>query len=147
MECKVLVMRDLVLKQQQDHSYRDNVLRQVPNLALNMNAGIERLHERTENKNGRPQQKSRDGDECAGCGTAICEPKVQRTAQINREEHRVQCEISSVSGPALYSQENDGKHAVHADQYPTEAVTESVDVDCAESDEKGSDRQQDCCRH
>ena len=71
MQSQVLVVLDLIFKKQQNHAHGNDILGQIPDLALEMEVGGKGEDKRPDNENACPGKEPRYGDEGACRGAPV----------------------------------------------------------------------------
>ena len=112
------VVFDLVFEEEKDHSHRNNVLGQVPHLALNLDCRPMRRHKRRNYKHRSPRQKSGNCDESAGCHTPVGVPEMDGATKIHGEQHSIQSESIATPRLALKNQEKDRETGIESHKRP-----------------------------
>src|SRR5947209_10925317 len=90
----MLVVGDLVLKQQQDHADGNDVLGQVPGLVFQSDGGSPGIEHGGHDEDTCPAEEAQDADQRARSSAVVHVNKVESARDVNREEARVKGHFS-----------------------------------------------------
>ena len=102
-------MLDLFLEKEQDHPDSNHEFGEIPYFAFHVKMRQVHLCHRAGDEYARPQEKPRNGNECAGGAAPVCVPEVNTASEIDGEQDTAERQVRTVAGPRL-NQQQDQEH-------------------------------------
>ena len=113
-EGEVLVVLDLIFKDDEDHAEGYDVFGQVPDFAVDGNVGPQEREGGADNEYQRPCEEAGDGDEGSSRGAPGHVPEVKAAAEVDGEEDGVFGKEVAISGPAMCRSQIPVRSTIHS---------------------------------
>jgi len=138
-EGEVLVVLDLIFKDDEDHSEGNNIFGEVPDFALDGNVGPQECKGGANDEDESPGEESGDGDEGAGGGALVHGIEVEAASEVDGEQDGIFREEVAIAGAVVDEQEQDGQCKVIGNHTAAKGMVEFAPVDSSDGEGKSTE--------